>query len=92
MSNILQIPKIEKRRIHDYLYFIKDSANSKMVGYVNKDINEEGWFFFVKDFVSDLYDTSDDAIRGLCEFYITKKYDRAAEMAGVLKNEEYVQR
>jgi hypothetical protein len=90
MSKIFLPPAFQKMEVHNSLMIIKDSANQLIVGYVSKDIDEGSWLFVIRDFISDYYQTSDDAIQELCSTYITRRYDRSFEQMGLLNNEKYV--
>lgn len=88
----MNIPKFLEYKIHDRLSTIYDSNNKIIVGYVNYEHNEQSWFFFIKDYVSELYPNKENAIEQLCKFYITNKYDNIFNKMGLLNNENFVKK
>lgn len=79
-----------KCEIHQDLTILSNKSDKKVIGYVNRDPNENAWFFIHGSFISELYSKKDDAIEGLFKWYIQKTMDNMFYKKGLLYNEKYV--
>jgi hypothetical protein len=86
----LNPPILKQFDVHRALDIIYDSANSNVVGYLNEDPDEQAWFFFIKDYISELYSTKDKALEELVKFYIQNRYDTLFSKMGLVNNENFV--
>lgn len=70
------IPSFEKLEFYPGLSVIREKSSKGIIGYVNKHPYEAGWFYFIKDFVSEFYDTESTAIHELLQHFLSIKYDK----------------
>lgn len=84
--------KYEAFHIYETLIILREKGSKTVIGYVNKHPDDGGWFYFIKDYVSDFYNNREDAISELLTHFYTAKLDRKFIKAGLFNNENYVKR
>lgn len=90
--DIITTNQFSKNKVTETLYMIRDNTKNLVIGYVSKNVEEGFWFYFVRDFVSPEFETTDDAIRGLAEHYTIVMNDRQAQKIGTFNDERYTKR
>lgn len=95
MSDILmpnglpQNIKYEEYPIHNELSIIRESNKKNVIGYVNKDPLDHGWFWFIMNDISKTFNDKDDAIADLVHSFLTARYNAMAKKMGTLDNDKY---
>lgn len=66
--------QFEKMKIHDDLYVVRLRNSNNIIGYINKHPQENAWFYFIKDFISPFFNSSDEAIEKLIIHFLDVKF------------------
>ena len=91
MSNLTNSSlRFDKSAIYPELLIIREAVSEIVIGYVNKHLYADGWFWIMGDELSNFFNCSDDAISDLIREYVTRGFDAKAKNAGVLYNENFV--
>jgi hypothetical protein len=68
--------KFEEYQIHEKLFIIREVNKKSVIGYVNQDPIENGWFWFVMNDISKTFNDKDDAIEDLIQTFLTIKFKK----------------
>lgn len=78
-------------KIHSQLIAVTARSTKKVIGYVNKNPDDSGWFWFRGIFKSlRTWNNPDDAISDLIQTFFINKMDESANKLGILNDEQYV--
>jgi len=79
-TTILSNPyEFEIMKVYPGLSIIRIKNTDQIVGYVNMNPIAQWWFYFVKDFVSEFYNSEEDATEKLLIHFYSIKLDKIAK-------------
>lgn len=91
MIDFANTNRFSTAKVHEQLFMLRDNSTSRIVGYINKNPDEGHWFYFVKDVISEPYNSYDEAINDLISYYVAVQNDKIAMLSGVYNDERYTQ-